>query len=33
MKRQCEKPAFKAHAQCVKMRQQEEAQRQREQSL
>ncbi len=33
MKRQCEKPAFKSHAQCVKMRQQEEAQRQREQSL
>lgn len=33
MKRQCEKPAFRPHAQCVKMRQQEEAQRQREQSL
>jgi serine/threonine protein kinase len=33
MKRMCEKPAYRAHAQCVRMRQQEEAQRQREQSL
>jgi serine/threonine protein kinase len=33
MKRQCEKPVYKSHAQCVKMRQQEEAQRQREQNL
>jgi serine/threonine protein kinase len=33
MKRMCEKPAYRPHAQCVRMRQQEEAQRQREQSL
>jgi serine/threonine protein kinase len=33
MKRMCEKPAYRSHAQCVHMRQQEEAQRQREQSL
>ena len=32
MKRECEQPAFRGHAECVKMRQQEEAQRERSQS-
>ena len=32
MKRECEQPALKGHAECVKMRQQEEAQRERSQS-